>query len=188
MRTNIEVKARLNGLPAMMTKLAELTGAEPIKMLQEDVYFNIPRGRLKLRRENSTGTERTERTELIYYARNDDVAEPRHSHYEITQVSNFESMHGLLKLAFGIAGRVVKNRALFQSGNIRFHADSVDGLGAFFEMEACITEADDPDVVELIVKQWMNDLKIRPDYLVAGSYLDLVRSSVPLRQTSKGSR
>lgn len=182
MHTNIEVKARLNGLPAMMAKLVELTGAQPIQLLQEDVYFDIPRGRLKLRRENST------RTELIYYARNN-VTGPKHSHFEITPISDFDSAHGLLKLAFGIAGRVVKNRALFliENENIRFHADFVDGLGAFFEIEASISEADDPDAVELTVNKWIEVLKIEP-YLVAGSYLDLVRSSIPLRQTSKGSR
>lgn len=182
MRTNIEVKARLNGLAAMMAKLVELTGAEPIQLLQEDVYFDIPRGRLKLRRENST------RTELIYYARNN-VAGPKHSHFEITPISDFDSTHRLLKLAFGVAGRVVKNRALFliENENIRLHADFVDGLGAFFEIEASISEADDPEAVELIVKKWIDVLKIEP-YLVAGSYLDLVRTSVPQRQTLKGSR
>lgn len=178
MHTNIEIKARINGLKAMTTRLAKLTECEPTQLLQEDTYFDIPRGRLKLRRENST------RSELIYYARND-ILGPKHSHYMISPVSDFDAMHNLLKLAFGVAARVVKNRVLYLSGNIRFHVDTVAGLGTFVEMEAVMAESDDPDVIELIVKQWMNDLEIKPAYLVADSYLDLMRRSLIHGQKSK---
>ncbi len=180
MKTNIEIKARINGLDSMKTKLEELTAGEPTQLLQEDIYYDSPRGRLKLRRENSA------RTELIYYARND-ISGPKHSTYLISPVSDFDATHNLLKLAFGVAAKVKKTRIVYLSttGDIRFHLDQIFGLGSFFEIEAMMTEDDDPDAMELIVRQWMNDLEIKSDYLVAGSYLDLMRRSPQHGQTTK---
>jgi len=63
MATNIEIKARVKDF-AGLTKLAEELSGSPGEVIQqEDVFFWIPAGRLKLRLLAS------DRGELIYYER-----------------------------------------------------------------------------------------------------------------------
>jgi adenylate cyclase class IV len=49
MPTNVEIKARLRN-PARLKSLAEALALTPSQIiLQEDIFFEVPRGRLKLR-------------------------------------------------------------------------------------------------------------------------------------------
>ena len=50
MPTNIEVKARVDDVEELKRLAQHLSGAEPTVLPQEDVFFNAPNGRLKLRR------------------------------------------------------------------------------------------------------------------------------------------
>jgi adenylate cyclase class IV len=49
MPTNIEIKARVRDLAALRTRAEALSDA-PVQVIpQEDTFFNVPAGRLKLR-------------------------------------------------------------------------------------------------------------------------------------------
>ena len=78
MPTNVEIKARLRN-PARLKSLAEALALTPSQIiLQEDIFFEVPRGRLKLRilAPNSA--------ELIYYEREDGPG-PKESRYSLSQ-------------------------------------------------------------------------------------------------------
>ncbi|RLI38442.1 adenylate cyclase, partial [Candidatus Bathyarchaeota archaeon] len=63
----VEVKARARDLEAIRAKLAALGARELGTVHQTDYYFEVPRGRLKLRE-----VEGSEEAELIYYERADE--------------------------------------------------------------------------------------------------------------------
>ena len=50
MPSNIEIKARVPGLAALEERVAALAGAGAELLVQEDVFFAAPAGRLQLRR------------------------------------------------------------------------------------------------------------------------------------------
>src|SRR3974377_677953 len=94
----------------------------PVVVLeQEDTFFNIGRGRLKLR-ESSAG-----HVELIYYERQDTPG-PRRSNFLISPTTEPESLKEVLTAAFGIAGVVRKRRWLYHAGQTRIQLDEVEGL------------------------------------------------------------
>jgi len=74
MGRNIEIKARARNFERQ-TELAKALATEtPTHLAQEDTFFNVPRGRLKLRKLGDGSAE------LIQYDR-EDSAEPKESRY-----------------------------------------------------------------------------------------------------------
>jgi len=49
MPSNVEIKARVDDVTKLKSVARELSGTEPTLICQEDVFFNVPAGRLKLR-------------------------------------------------------------------------------------------------------------------------------------------
>ena len=47
MNKNIEIKARISDFLLVEKKAASLAGQQPDLILQEDIFFNVPKGRLK---------------------------------------------------------------------------------------------------------------------------------------------
>ena len=81
MPRNVEIKARVSD-PAQLRALAlTLTDTQPQLLRQEDTFYHVPVGRLKLR-EFGDGTG-----ELIAYVR-PDRAEFKASHYAITPAAD----------------------------------------------------------------------------------------------------
>ena len=81
MPTNIEIKARLNDVPAAHALLVTISDTPPQTLHQRDTFFRCARGRLKLR-EMGPG-----HGELIFYDRPDAAAAKR-SDYEIVAVGD----------------------------------------------------------------------------------------------------
>ncbi len=135
MARNIEIKARVASLAAVESLAAALSGKEPVAIAQDDTFFACPDGRLKLRA-FSDGTG-----ELIFYRRADDTG-PKESFYVISPTSSPDTLRDALGLAYGVIGRVRKQRLLFMAGRTRIHLDRVEGLGEFLELEVVLRDGE----------------------------------------------
>lgn len=167
MGINIEIKARARD-PAHLRRILEgLCTAPAEAILQEDIFFQTRKGRLKLR------IVRAEHGELIYYER-DNIAGPKRSNYLITPCADPTSLSGLLSTALGTRGVVRKQRLVYRIGNTRVHLDEVDGLGSFVELEVVLNEGQTCEEGESIAKQMMKQLDICQTDLVEEAYIDLL--------------
>ena len=95
---------------------------------QADTYFNVPVGRLKLRKgaiENN----------LIYYERNDQPG-PKQSDFRLMPVQDHDVLLAILRDAIGIKVVVEKTRKIYFLDNVKIHLDEVPQLGSFVEIEA----------------------------------------------------
>ncbi len=77
MPSNVEIKAVLRGLSYLTQRAKELSGSDGTVIRQQDTFFKVPAGRLKLRDfQDGTG-------QLIFYER-PDTEGPKLSNYSIT--------------------------------------------------------------------------------------------------------
>lgn len=167
-RLNLELKAR-DSTPERTLRACEELGAEGGGVLrQRDVYFSVPRGRLKLRYENDGIGQ------LVAYER-PDHQRVRESRYRVIPVLAAAELEAALIAALGVVVEVRKTRRLFLYDGVRIHLDRVEGLGRFIEMEALADPAgDDRAGREKILGQLRKALGVEDDDLVAGSYCELV--------------
>lgn len=167
MPSNIEIKARLTDPTATRALAAAISDTPPETLLQRDTFFRCDTGRLKLR-ELGTGV-----AELIFYAR-PDVPGPKQSDYEITQVTDPESLKAVLSRALGVTHVVEKTRVLLRVGQTRVHLDSVDGLGDFLELEVVLRPDQTAAEGQAIAADLMRRLGVRETDLCSGAYADMV--------------
>src|SRR5262245_4014277 len=106
MPANIEVKARVREWDRLHGVAAELAGAGASIFDQEDTFFKVPVGRLKLRQ------IAPDRGELIFYQRPDQPG-PKLSDYRVSQTSEPGMLRDTLAQALGVCGEVRKRRWLF---------------------------------------------------------------------------
>lgn len=169
MASNIEIKARVRDMD-MLRKRAEALSDTPCQVIpQEDTFFNIDRGRLKLRILGDA------RGQLIYYER-DDSHGPKHSEYYIYETREAEVLKGILAAAYGVRGVVKKVRYLYLAGQTRIHLDEVVGLGQFMELEVVLGEAQSEAEGEQIARDLMDKLEILPDDLIDVAYMDMLEA------------
>ena len=128
MARNIEIKARAHQFDELRERAAQLSSDAPLIFRQQDAFYDVPRGRLKLRQFDD-GTP----PELIFYQR-DDRDGPKVSYYTRSPVANADAMHALLATALTTRGIVSKERHVYLAGRTRIHLDRVDGLGDFIEL------------------------------------------------------
>jgi len=172
MPRNIEIKARVDDLTPLSIKAAELTGAAPTSIWQDDTFFPCPTGRLKLRAFSSSEGE------LIFYQRANDQG-PKESFYLITPTASPDTLRETLTMAYGQAGRVIKERELHLIGRTRVHLDRVQGLGTFVELEVVLQDHEPVHLGEQEAQSLMGQLRIDPSQLVAEAYVDLLAKSPP---------
>jgi len=164
---NVEIKARL-GDPEATRRLVERLAGGPGQLVeQEDTFFHVPGGRLKLR--ECSGAD----AELIYYRR-PDAEGPKASEYETTAVRDTGRLRELLAAALGVAGRVVKRRVVYRVGRTRIHLDDVQDLGSFLELEVELAPEEPADLGVREAKRLMRALEISDGALVALAYVDLL--------------
>ena len=173
MPRNIEIKARLHDANLAFAKAKALADSGPTQIFQDDTFFNCPNGRLKLRAFSSSEAE------LIFYQRPNSPG-PKESNYSLVAVQRPDSLREVLRLAWGELGRVRKTRNLFLLGRTRVHLDSVEGLGDFLELEVVLRENEAAEEGKRIATELLDRLGIRPENLVEGAYLDLLKSSLRL--------
>jgi predicted adenylyl cyclase CyaB len=167
MPANIEIKARTNDF-ATTRKLAEDLTDTPCQLLeQEDSFFNVPRGRLKLRIINSSNAE------LIFYERPDGTG-PRQSNYSIVEISDPHSLKVVLGASLGIRGIVKQRRWLYLAGQTRIHLDEVEGLGSFVELEFVMRSGQTPEEGTQEVNRVLQKLQIKEADLLSCAYVDML--------------
>ena len=167
MATNVEIKARVSDLDSLKQKVERISDAPAELIEQEDVFFNGPHGRLKLRIFSEDSGE------LIYYERSDQTG-PKRSQYFISGTVEPRKLIIVLESALGIRGVVRKQRWLYWVGNTRVHLDEVEGLGSFMELEVVLSTGQRIEEGEAVAAQLMATLGIDESDLVPGAYIDLL--------------
>lgn len=125
---NFEFKARtidLNGLEKKLLGLHPLFIGEDN---QTDTYFNVPIGRLKLREGNIENS-------LIYYERQN-TAGAKQSDVLLYKHSPDKTLKDILIRTHGVKVIVEKRRKIYFIDTVKFHFDTIAGLGTFIEVEA----------------------------------------------------
>jgi predicted adenylyl cyclase CyaB len=167
MARNIEIKARIRSVEAIMATVAELADQGPIEIRQDDTFFTCPRGRLKLRAFSSTEGQ------LIFYRR-PDQAGPKESFFITSPTASPDSLREALSSAYGQAGRVRKHRTLYLVGRTRVHLDRVEHLGHFLELEVVLSEGEPSGSGVVEAHKLMASLGISSEQLIEGAYVDLL--------------
>lgn len=166
MLRNIEIKARVEDVEDLERRVAGLADGGPWSITQEDTFFACANGRLKLRQFSE------EAGELIFYQRADEAG-PKTSFYLRSPTSTPTTLRDCLKLAYGEAGRVRKQRTLFMLGRTRIHIDRVDGLGCFLELEVVLDEDEPTDCGIREAEDLLSRLDVDESQLVDAAYVDL---------------
>jgi len=163
---NIEIKARCSDQDRIRNVLksrhAEFRGEDH----QIDTYFKVQRGRLKLREGNIEKA-------LIYYER-EDAQGPKKSEV-ILYKDPSPSLKDILAKSMGIFVVVDKQREIYFIENVKFHIDTVQGLGSFVEIEA--VDKDGSIEESRLLEQcryYLAHLAISEEDQVAESYSDLL--------------
>ncbi len=166
MPRNIEIKAYARNFDAIR-RLAESLSDFPCEVVvQDDVFFPVDKGRLKLRRLASN------RGQLIYYNRADSKG-PKRSEYCLTETNDPGGLKNVLAQAYGVRGTVKKTRYLYLAGQTRIHLDEVENLGKFVELEVVLRPGQPDEEGRTIAEELMRCLGIAPDDLIEDSYVDL---------------
>jgi len=168
MARNIEIKARIKSIDALIPRVAALTSGDPIEIEQDDTFFRCENGRLKLREfANKSG-------ELIFYQRADQPG-PKESFYLRTPVAETASLRETLSAACGQLGRIRKHRILYLIGRTRVHLDRIQNLGHFLELEVVLDEGESVQAGVEVATKLMAQLGIKSEQLIDCAYIDLLR-------------
>jgi predicted adenylyl cyclase CyaB len=167
MGRNVEVKARVESLDALVPGLEELGARFAGQWRMRDVFFAAPEGRLKLRTVEGEGAY------LIAYRRRDDTG-PSLSEYELVDVADPAALDRALCMVLGRVGQVRKLRSVYIIGRTRVHLDQVDGLGAFMELEVVLEDGEGRGAGEREADRILGILEVAPERLVERAYIDLL--------------
>jgi len=162
-----EIKARSNRLDEIREYLENQNARHKGTDHQIDTYFKVPTGRLKLRQGNVE-------TNLIYYNRPNTSAAKK-SEVLLYHPGKSADLKAILTKVHDKLCVVDKLREIYFIENVKFHLDTVQGLGTFVEIEA-IDETNEMDY-DIILKQcndFMQKLKIDNRDLISVSYSDLI--------------
>lgn len=168
---NIEIKARSRDQEhvrsILQSKDADFKGIDH----QIDTYFKVNNGRLKLREGNIEN-------HLIHYTR-ENTSGPKQSDITLFSSDSGSSLKDILTKACGILIIVDKKREIYFIDNVKFHIDTVKGLGTFVEIEAI--DSDESIGKEKLLEQcqfYMNLFEIDEMDLIDVSYSDLMLQKV----------
>jgi predicted adenylyl cyclase CyaB len=164
---NIEIKARVRDFERIRSRAENLSNV-PVEIIpQEDIFFNVENGRLKLR------ILAPDQSQLIYYTRPDQEG-PKRSDYHISRSPDPQNLKRVLELAYGIRGVVRKTRYLYLVGQTRIHLDDVESLGKFMELEVVLEEGQSDADGQKIAEDLMSALGVESTDLIDGAYMDLL--------------
>ncbi len=164
---NVEIKASCKDHERIRDILRSRNAGFRGEDRQVDTYFEVPRGRLKLR-------EGKIENNLIYYER-PDRSGPKVSRCMVLPAGKNPGLKEILSRATGVRVEVKKYREIWFLENIKIHLDRVDGLGSFIEIEAQGREGvADQANLEKQCSELMRDLGIRKADLIRESYSDLL--------------
>ncbi len=168
---NVEIKARVKDIEETEQLLLKLSPQFQGLDVQEDIYFNVGEGRLKLRRGNIENA-------LIHYVR-PNTSSAKRSDILLYKHSPDENLLAILSEVLGVKVVVEKTRKIYFLDNVKFHFDQVDGLGSYVEIEAIDT---DRKRTEKELREqcdfYTKYLGIQETDLISESYSDMLIKSV----------
>ena len=166
MPRNIEVKLRIGDLDALLPRARALADGDAELIEQDDSFFHVAQGRLKLRVFGDGSAE------LIHYHR-PDAGATRASDYVRVPVPDPRALRVALERACGLRGRVRKRRWLLRVAATRVHLDRVEGLGDFLELEVVLEPGQSDAEGELIAEALLAALGLAGAPRIGGAYVDL---------------
>ena len=170
MPRNVEIKAQVQDFETLR-ETAERLSDTPVEVLdQEDTFFDVPRGRFKLRRFPDG------RGELIAYSRPDEEGAAL-SDYHILRTDRAEGMKSFLGELLGIRGVVRKRRWLYHIGPTRVHLDCVEGLGDFLALEVVLGDEEAESDGVVTADQVLAQLGMADARRIACAYIDLLETA-----------
>lgn len=164
---NFEFKAKVDQLEKYESKLLELNPVFKGTDHQIDTYFDVPKGRLKLREGNIENS-------LINYNR-ENISGSKLSEVILYQHQPDRALKDILSLQFGIKTVVDKKRKIYFIDNVKFHFDRVENLGTFIEVEAI--DSKEEFTTEELKEQcdkYFRFFGLEKDSLLDKSYSDLL--------------
>lgn len=167
MPRNSEIKIRIDSVEALLPRACALADGGPERIAQDDTFYAVAQGRLKLRRFADGSAE------LIHYHR-PDIGQARISDHLRVAVPDADALHEALARACGVRGRVVKQRWLLRIGATRIHLDRVEGLGDFLELEVVLRPEQADAEGHAIAEDLMAQLGTGGAPRLARAYLDLL--------------
>jgi predicted adenylyl cyclase CyaB len=141
---------------------------------QIDTYYNVPKGRLKLRE-----IKGEKKAELIYYER-ENIKGPKKSEVMILEIQKPESFKLLCQRVLTKRIVIEKKREIYKYNGTQIHLDYVKDLGTFIEFER---ETTDSEKDRTCLDDLNKKLKIRDKDLIKDSYSDLLQIVIQKRST-----
>ncbi len=177
MPRNIEIKAKISSVEALLPRAQQLADGPAVAISQDDTFFAVPQGRLKLR-------EFADRSaELIHYQRGDTTS-AKASDYVLVPVPNPAALRLALQRGCGVLGRVQKQRVLVMVGQTRIHLDRVQGLGDFMELEVVLRSDQTDAEGSAIAEALMLALGLADAPRIANAYLDMLVAAQAAKSTT----
>ncbi|HLA39459.1 MAG TPA: class IV adenylate cyclase [Candidatus Glassbacteria bacterium] len=163
----VEIKARCRDADSMRAKILSWGAVLLSRESQSDTFYNVPRGRLKLRR---CASEKL----LIGYLRQD-IGGPKHCEVNLYRYGNPDSLHQVLDGCLGSRVVVNKTRERYLLGNVKFHLDTVEALGDFMEIEVLgRRRKDNLEHLQRTCEKYMELCGVLKEDLVEKAYADLL--------------
>ncbi len=167
MHLNIEIKARCSNQDfirnLLLDRQADFRGTDH----QIDTYFQVPKGRLKLRQGSIENN-------LIHYDR-PDQAGPKASEVHLYACQDGEALKATLVAALNIKVVVDKKREIYFIENVKFHLDQVEELGTFVEIEAIDSDGSiGRDKLKEQCDYYLELFKVQEEDLLQNSYSDML--------------
>ena len=168
----VELKAKIEDLKSVRKSLRSLGARYIGRYHQIDTYYEVPKGRLKLRE-----IKGKDRTELIYYER-ENIPGPKRSEVFILKIQKPQTFKMLFEKVLEKKVLIDKTREIYRYKGTQIHLDKVTGLGTFIEFERKTKGF--PDVIQKdrkLLESLTEKLGIAKENLLEGSYSDLASPS-----------
>ena len=177
MARNIEIKARISAaqFDRVCERARRQATAASEHLVQRDTFFQVPKGRLKLREFPAADGHDPGPAELIAYERPDQTG-PKLSSYLRVPCPDAALLAEALQHSLGLRGVVEKQREVVHAGQTRIHLDRVQKLGTFLELEVVLRDEQSLAEGESIAAALMEQLGIEPGQLTPGAYIDLLEA------------
>ena len=166
---NFEFKARTTELDNLEKKFLQLHPKFIGEDNQTDTYFNVAKGRLKLREGNIENS-------LIWYER-ENTAGAKQSDILLYHHDPDKTLKDILVKVHGIKVIVEKKRKIYFIDNVKFHFDTITELGTFIEVEAI--DKDGSLGIEKLKEQadkYASFFNIQPEDFIGLSYSDMLQT------------
>lgn len=164
---NFEFKAKVDTLEKYENKLLTLNPKFQGIDHQIDTYFNVHKGRLKLREGNIENS-------LINYER-ENISGSKISEIILYQHEPNIALKNILTRQLGVKIIVDKKRKIYFIDNVKFHFDLVENLGTFIEVEAI--DSKEEFTIEELKKQcdkYFDFFELTINNVIDKSYSDLI--------------